>query len=110
MSEDNQTIQKILAGDTELFRLLVERYQRPVIRMVRNLTGDAVLCEDIAQDVFFTAYQKLASFNGNRSKFSTWLFTIARNKSINTLRERKVFHVLPEEIGEEDSSTALEEK
>jgi len=110
MSEDNQTIQRILTGDTELFRLLVERYQRPVIRMVRNLTGDAALCEDIAQEVFFTAYRKLASFDGSRSKFSTWLFTIARNKSINALRERKVFHTLPEEIEEQDSSITLEEK
>jgi RNA polymerase sigma-70 factor (ECF subfamily) len=89
MCEDNQTIERILAGDIELFRLLVERYQRPVIRMIRNLTSDSILCEDIAQEVFFTAYRKLSLFDSNRSKFSTWLFIIARNKSINAIKKRK---------------------
>ena len=49
------------------------------------------MCEDIAQEVFFTAYKKLSSFDSARSKFSTWLFTIARNKSINALKKKKLF-------------------
>jgi RNA polymerase sigma-70 factor (ECF subfamily) len=112
MSEDNQTIQRILAGDTELFRLLVERYQRPVIKMARNLTGDTALCEDIAQDVFFTAYKKLASFDESRSSFSTWLFTIARNKSINAAKRKTTltFHELPEDVAGKDAPASLVEK
>jgi RNA polymerase sigma-70 factor, ECF subfamily len=112
MTEDNQTIQRILAGDTELFRLLVERYQRPVIKMVRNLTGDTTFCEDIAQDVFFTAYKKLTSFDESRSSFVTWLFIIARNKSLNAVKRKKTlkFHELPDDIAEADDSASFAEK
>jgi RNA polymerase sigma-70 factor (ECF subfamily) len=89
MTQEKEVISSILAGDTESFRLIVERYQRPVVRMVRNITFDGQACEDIAQEVFLAAYRKLSSFDPARSSFSTWLFTIARNKSINALRKKK---------------------
>ena len=76
MSDELRIIRDVLEGNVDSFRLLVERYQRPVIRMTRNIIDDYHVCEDIAQDVFLTAYEKLASFDPNRSRFSTWLFTI----------------------------------
>lgn len=90
MIEEIEVIHQILKGQRESYRLLVERYERPVIRMIRNIINNEELCEDIAQDVFFTAYKKLVSFDPARSNFSTWLFTIARNKSINALKKKKV--------------------
>jgi len=91
-------IHRVLRGDVDSFRLLVERYQGPVIRMIRNIIGDSHICEDIAQDVFFTAYKKLGSFDPNRSSFSTWLFTIARNRSINAMKKKSALTIsaLPE--------------
>ncbi|UCG46601.1 MAG: sigma-70 family RNA polymerase sigma factor [Phycisphaerales bacterium] len=89
MMQDKEVVRRILAGDTESFRLIVERYQRPVVRVVRNITFDGQACEDIAQEVFLAAYRKLSSYDPARSSFSTWLFTIARNKSINALRKKK---------------------
>ncbi|MHC4206699.1 MAG: RNA polymerase sigma factor, partial [Planctomycetota bacterium] len=80
-------------GETESFRLLIERYQKPVIRMIANLINDRHICEDIAQEVFLAAYKKLPSFDPARSSFSTWLFTIARNKSINVMKKRKILSV-----------------
>lgn len=79
MTQETQAIGQVLQGDIESFRLIVERYERPIVRMIRNITNNRESCEDIAQDVFFTAYRKLASFDPARSNFSTWLFTIARN-------------------------------
>ena len=93
MSQETEAIRQVLRGDSESFRVLLERYERPIIRMIRNIIADTESCEDIAQDVFFTAYKKLASFDPARSNFSTWLFTIARNKSINALRKKRVLSI-----------------
>ena len=88
MTEETEVIRRVLAGDTESFRLIVERYRQPVVRMIRNITFDGQSCEDIAQEVFLAAYRRLASFDEARSSFSTWLFTIARNRSINALKKK----------------------
>lgn len=98
MPEEIRIIERIINGDVGSFRILLERYQRPVISMINNFLADRHLCEDVAQDVFFTAFRKLKSFDPARSNFSTWLFTIARNKSINELRKKKLFSLghLPE--------------
>ena len=93
MIEDTGIIRAVLEGDTESFRLLVQRYQKPVIRMTANLIKDRHICEDIAQEVFLAAYQKLPSFDPARSSFSTWLFTIAKNKSINAMKKKRVLSV-----------------
>lgn len=89
MTEELDVIRRVLNGDTESFRKLVERYAGPVVRMIRNITGDSHTCEDLAQEVFLAAYVKLRTFDPDRSRFSTWLFTIARNKSINAAKRRK---------------------
>lgn len=89
MTQETKIIHQILEGDIESFRLIVEMYERPIVRMIRNLINNRESCEDIAQDVFFSAYRKLAFFDPARSNFSTWIFTIARNKSINALRKKR---------------------
>ena len=89
MTDETRAIQRALAGDTESFRLLVERYEKAVMRMIRNVTGATQSCDDLAQDVFLTAFAKLHSFDPGRSRFSTWLLTIARNRSINYLKKKR---------------------
>ena len=93
MAEELRIVQRVVSGDIDSFRLLVERYQRPVISMIRNITNDNYLWEDLGQDVFFTAYKKLASFDPARSSFPTWLFTIAKNKSLNALKKKKLLNM-----------------
>jgi len=89
MTQETEIIRRVLQGDIESFRLVVERYEGPIMRMVRNMTANRESSEDIAQEVFLAAYKKLSSFDPACSNFSTWLFTIARNKSINALRKKK---------------------
>ena len=89
MTEEISIIKAVLDGDTESFCLLVQRYEKPVTRMIANLINDRHACQDIAQEVFLAAYKKLACFDPARSSFSTWLFTIARNKSISAMRTRR---------------------
>jgi RNA polymerase sigma-70 factor (ECF subfamily) len=89
MNEDLAAIQRVLAGDVESFRSLVERYQRPLLTLVRNLTPRGTDHEGVAQEVFLAAYRSLASFDPQRAAFSTWLFTIARNCCLNELARRR---------------------
>ena len=88
MPEDSDIVKRVLNGDVDSFRILVERYQRPVLSMIRRLIWDSHRCEEIGQDVFVAAFQKLSTFDPARSQFSTWLFTIARNMSINALKKK----------------------
>ena len=95
MNEDIKIIRDVINGDTDSFKFLVQRYQRPVISMINNIINDHHLCEDIAQDVFFTAFRKLKSFDSAQSSFSTWLFTIAKNKSLNALKKKRILSIDP---------------
>jgi RNA polymerase sigma-70 factor (ECF subfamily) len=89
MNDDRDAIRRVLAGDVESFRRVVERYQRPLLAMVRNLTPPDTDYEGIAQDAFLAAFRSLASFDPKRSAFSTWLFTIARNRCRNERARRR---------------------
>ncbi len=90
MDGDRTLIERVLAGDVEAFRELVERYQRRVFGFVRNLVRQAPDAEDLAQEVFVAAFRKLDSFDAERSQFSTWLLTIARNRCLNHLQRSSV--------------------
>jgi RNA polymerase sigma-70 factor (ECF subfamily) len=89
MTDDMHAIQRVLAGDPDAFRALVSRYEADVCRVVRSLTRDKNDWEDIAQEVFLSAYAHLASFDPCRAAFSTWLLTIARNKCLHVLQKRR---------------------
>ena len=67
---------------------LIRQYERQIFRTAQHITQNREDAEDITQDVFFKAYQKLEQFQGN-SKFSTWLVRIAVNESLMRLRKRK---------------------
>ena len=112
MSEDSDIVKHVLNGDIEAFRFLVERYHRPVLSMIRRLIWDSHRCEEIGQDVFVAAFQKLSAFDPARSKFSTWLFTIARNMSINALKKKTPITVehLPEILDSRNPSDELSDK
>lgn len=109
MTDEEQKIQDVLTGKTESFRWIVERYQGPVFQMVVNLIGDRGAAEDITQEVFVTVYEKLSTHDPMRSRFSTWLFVIARNKSINHLRRQRLVNKTPaySQVSTRDPSEGL---
>lgn len=110
MNDDLHAIQSVLAGDVESFRQLVERYQRPLLSLIRNLTPPDADHEGVAQDVFLASYRSLASFDPTRSAFSTWLFTIARNRCRNELARRRPEAVrnLPDVVDRRSPAQAAE--
>lgn len=87
MSE-GQLIEKILSDDKEAFRLLMERYQQQVFRVAIGFVHSRQDAEDITQEVFIRVYRSLSSFK-EKSLFSTWLYRITLNTSINYLNKNK---------------------
>src|SRR5262249_37720203 len=70
------------------FEELVERYQHRLIAVLHHLVGNAEEAEDLAQEVFLRVYRARKKYRA-RSKFSPWLFTIANNLAMNSLRSRQ---------------------
>lgn len=89
MNKEDLIIQDVLAGDTDAFRGIIEQYQVGVFNLIARFIHDRSAAEDLTQDVFVAAFVKLSHYDAMRCKFSTWLWTIARNKSINYLRKTK---------------------
>ncbi len=87
-SQDRAIIAEIREGNHEYYRQLVERYHRGLIQHVYNLTQDGPAAEDIAQEAFLRAYQKLAQYN-EAYAFSTWLYKIADNIAFRQLKQTK---------------------
>jgi RNA polymerase sigma-70 factor, ECF subfamily len=85
---DPDVIRAAGAGDTGAFEELVRGYQAHVWRFLRHLLGDPELAEDITQETFIRVYRKLGTFRF-RSKFSTWIFQVARHAGIDALRSRQ---------------------
>lgn len=84
-SSDEGLVERIAQKDTAAFEELVLRYQNRVFGFCLRLLDDAAEAEDVAQDVFLTLYRYAAHFRGE-SRFSTWLFRIAKNQSLNRLK------------------------
>lgn len=78
---------RVQRGDREAFGRLVDRYKQPVISFVYRSLGDLAESEDLAQAVFLQLYKSAGRYRPS-GKFSTWLFTIARNLCLNEQRRR----------------------
>lgn len=89
MASEDHIVAQVLAGQTGEFRKLVEQYQRPVFRFIRNLISDEHDAEDMTQDVFLAAFDHLKSYDAGRASMLTWLFTIARNRCVNFLKRKR---------------------
>jgi RNA polymerase sigma-70 factor (ECF subfamily) len=84
---DAATVALARDGNSEAFRLLVERHSRAVYRLAHRMTGNAQDAEDVVQETFLKAYKQLGRFE-SRANFSTWLHRIAVNCSIDLIRSR----------------------
>jgi RNA polymerase sigma-70 factor (ECF subfamily) len=83
---DPELVSRVLAGRTDDFRVLVDRHQQSIFRFAAGLLGNREEAEDVTQDAFLAAFANLSSYDSSRAAFSTWLFTIARNRCINLLK------------------------
>lgn len=82
---DEQLVERVLSGSTELFAELVRRYEQKLLRYGRRFLSGREDIEDMVQEVFLKAYQNLRSFDRNR-RFSPWIYRIAHNAFVNEMR------------------------
>ncbi len=85
---DVALVQRVRAGDASAYDTLVRKYERQLFRIAQHITQNREDAEDVMQDAFLKAYEKLDQFQGN-SKFYTWLVRIAVNESLMRLRKRR---------------------
>src|SRR6201997_5445203 len=86
-TSDATAIDRARGGDSDAFRLLVERHSQPVFRVAYRMTGNQHDADDVVQETFLRAYRTLDRFE-ERANFSTWLHRIAVNCSLDLLRAR----------------------
>jgi RNA polymerase sigma-70 factor (ECF subfamily) len=84
---DPGVLRKAQKGDERAFSIIVRMYEQPVYNYVLRLVGDRSLAEDLTQEVFLRVYQGLSSFS-LRSRFTTWLFQVTKNRVLDELRAR----------------------
>jgi len=85
---DVALVAKVREGDVSAYDTLVRKYERQLFRIAQHITQNREDAEDVMQDAFLKAYEKLDQFQGN-SKFYTWLVRIAVNESLMRLRKRR---------------------
>jgi RNA polymerase sigma-70 factor (ECF subfamily) len=81
-------VERARSGDSDAFRLLVEQHSRAVFRLAFRMTGNEQDAEDVVQETFLRAYRQLDKYEA-RSSFSTWLYRIASNYSLDLIRMLK---------------------
>jgi RNA polymerase sigma-70 factor (ECF subfamily) len=91
---DIRLMLRVRADDRAAFAEIVTAYQHRLVAVLHHVVGRRDEAEDLAQEVFLRVYQSRARYTP-RAKFSTWLFTIANNLALNSLRNRKRHPTLP---------------
>ena len=101
---DQHYIERTLQGETQAFGTLVERYQNFVFTIVFRMVKVREVAEEVAQDSFLKAFESLESYRGE-AKFSSWLYSIAYRKALDSLRKNKKYKAfeLIDDITEDDS-------
>lgn len=94
-------------GREKAFRELMTRYEKPVFSLVYRMVRDRGLAEDLAQETFIRAFTAIGKYNPNY-KFSSWIFKIAHNLTIDHLRKKRIetvsIHGAPHAVTEEEQA------
>lgn len=86
--KETQIIASVLSGNTDEYRYLVERYHQGLRYYLQGMLGDAEVADDIAQETFIRAYEKLSQYKPQFA-FSTWLYRIGSNMALQYMKKKK---------------------
>lgn len=106
---DEQLVEKVINGETQLYEQIVLRYQDKLKRYIKRLTNLSLEVDDLLQEVFIKAYKNLRRFNP-KLQFSSWIYRIAHNESVNLIKSSWIQKITSIEplffIGKEDKTEA----
>ena len=88
-AEDKSLMECISNGDKAALESLYSRYSRPVYSLAVHMLRDPNAAEEVTQDTFFNVWRRAGSYKSNRGKVTSWLFSIAHNRTIDELRKRR---------------------
>ena len=86
--DDEQLVAEYLSGNKTIFDEIVNRYLKSIYNFSYRLVGNDKEAEDITQEIFLKIWKNIKKFDTNKS-FKTWIFTIAKNTTIDYLRKKK---------------------
>lgn len=89
MEQEAVLVERAKAGDSEAFGLLYDYYIDPIYRFIYYKVFSREVAEDLTSDTFMKALSRLSSYNGERGRFNSWLYQIARNTVIDYVRTKK---------------------
>jgi RNA polymerase sigma-70 factor (ECF subfamily) len=107
--DDNLIVERVVSGQRELYRFLVDRHERQVHALGMSFLRNRDDAADFTQDVFLKAFRSLPQFEG-ASRFSTWLYRVAYNTALNDVSRRKEYFSLAEDFDAESSFLTPEEE
>lgn len=107
-TDDDILIEEALKGGQQAFKELMERHQNSVFHIVLRIVRDRELASDLVQDTFMKAFSSLKSYR-SEYRFSTWLYKIAANTSIDHLRKKRIKALsLDNPINTQDGQVTIE--
>ncbi len=90
METESTIIKNIIAGEASQYKILVNKYQNPVFKVILKIVGDWEDAKEITQDVFVKTFESLHQYNSNY-KFFSWIYRIAINKALAFVKQKKNF-------------------
>src|SRR6202043_1008005 len=85
---DVQLMLDVKAGDEQSFELLLRKYRTPLVNFLYRMVRDSAVAEDLAQEVFLRVYRARKEYAPS-AKFTTWMFRIATNLALNSVRDNR---------------------
>lgn len=105
-TSDQEWMLRVRAGDREAFNVLAAKYRTPVVHFLYRMVREPALAEELAQEVFLRIYRARKSYRP-RAKFSTWLFRIATNVALNSLRDGRMRRTLETSLDADTGETPV---
>ena len=106
VNDETLIIKRVLAGNTNAFATLVDRYKDLAITLATSVLLNTNDAEDIVQDAFIKAFTALPNFKGN-AKFSTWFYRIVLNTAINKQKGRRLENLSADDLLAEEANESM---